>query len=89
MIGAPGAAGPRGVWILRVLVGHLNIVAPVHVGAAGYFALDGAGDVEVGGERGDSFVVPGHRWRRFVDPGPDGVTLYICIETPLMEKLGH
>lgn len=65
-----------------------------HTASTIYFVLDGEGYTEVDGERfewgkSDFFVVPSHRWRRFVNTGKEDAILYSYTDAPLIEKLGH
>ena len=65
-----------------------------HTASSIYFVLDGEGYTEVDGERyewgkSDFFVVPSHRWRHFVNTGPENAILYSYTDAPLIEKIGH
>lgn len=65
-----------------------------HTASTIYWVADGDGTTEVDGEemgwaRNDFFVVPNHRWRRFVNTGKTDAILYSYTDRPLIEKLGH
>ena len=65
-----------------------------HTASTIFFVMDGAGYTEVDGEkfaweRNDFFVVPNHRWHRFVNTGSEDAVLYSYTDEPLLTKLGH
>ena len=65
-----------------------------HTASTIYFVLQGAGHTEVDGqeypwETNDFFVVPNHRWRKFVNTGKEDVILYSYTDAPLISKIGH
>ena len=65
-----------------------------HTASTIFFVMDGAGHTEVDGEkfaweRNDFFVVPNHRWHRFVNTGTEDAVLYSYTDEPLLTKLGH
>ena len=65
-----------------------------HTASTIYWVADGEGMTEVDGEdmrwaRNDFFVVPNHRWRRFVNTGKVDAILYSYTDQPLISKLGH
>lgn len=65
-----------------------------HTASTIYFVLEGAGETEVDGEtlaweKNDFFVVPNHRWHRFVNKSGKDAVLYSYTDAPLLEKVGH
>ena len=65
-----------------------------HTASTIYFVLEGSGHTEIDGEpypweKNDFFVVPNHRWRKFVNSGKEDVILYSYTDAPLISKIGH